>query len=356
MREGFFLGVISGERKGILAALAKVFLWVLSLLYGIAIKIRAALYAAGLKRRKKALRPVISIGNITTGGTGKTPMVAMLSKKLHQRGHKVAVLSRGYRARGAKNEEGELLEKLVPTTAQVQGKNRVAGAARAVSEHGATCLLLDDGFQHWRLERDLDVVTVDAMLPLGYGKLLPAGLLREPVTALSRADAFVVTRADQVKPEQADVLAKFLSERAPGAVVARARHGAAALIRQSDGVKKKPETLKGKKVMAFCGIGNPRAFKATLRQLGAVVKAFVPLADHQLYPAYLLKKLDEAVRASGAEYVVTTEKDAVKITDWDWPKPCFALRVEMEIFENEEEFMRLVLDAAGEPAKEEEKK
>ena len=257
----------------------------LSFLYGGALVIRNAL----MPEPVRAGIPVICVGNLTVGGTGKTPMVGWVIEVLKKAGKHPAILTRGYG-----RDEPRLLEKLGVSV--VAEPDRVKGASLA-KEKGADVLVMDDGFQHLRLARDLDIVLVDATDPWGGGHLLPWGKLREPKEALGRAGAVVITRADQVASEALRLLREEITRLAPAALAAEAVH-------QPVG----GEDLRGKRVLAVCGIGNPEAFRGTLEGLGAQVtlKAF---PDHHAYTEADVA----AVNALGAETVVITEKDAVKL-------------------------------------------
>ncbi len=257
----------------------------LSFLYGGALVIRNAL----MPEPVRAGIPVICVGNLTVGGTGKTPMVGWVIEVLKKAGKHPAILTRGYG-----RDEPRLLEKLGVSV--VAEPDRVKGASLA-KEKGADVLVMDHGFQHLRLARDLDIVLVDATDPWGGGHLLPWGKLREPKEALGRAGAVVITRADQVASEALRLLREEITRLAPAALAAEAVH-------QPVG----GEDLRGKRVLAVCGIGNPEAFRGTLEGLGAQVtlKAF---PDHHAYTEADVA----AVNALGAETVVITEKDAVKL-------------------------------------------
>ncbi len=347
MREGFFSGVISSRKKGLIAALARFLLGILSLLYGIMVFAGKVAYAVRLKRSKKLSVPVISVGNVTAGGTGKTPLTALIANMLRDAGHKPAILSRGYKATGGSNDEAGVLTRTAPGIPHLQGKDRVVNGRKAIDGHNATCLVLDDGFQHRRLARDLDVVAIDALNPFGYGRLLPRGLLREPLKALRRANVFVVTHADQVSEKTLALITETLSKIAPGVPVTTAVHAVTELVKPGGGKREKPKALAGKNVLAFCGIGNPRSFKATVLALGAKPKLFIGMKDHQHYPIYLLKKIEKAAEELDVEAVVTTEKDAVKFSDWEWPKPCWVVRVDMKLLSGADEFKRRVLETAA---------
>jgi tetraacyldisaccharide 4'-kinase len=347
MRDGWFSRVISGEKKSVPARLARVFLSCLSSLYGIALKIRRAAYALRIRSRYRPTIPVISVGNLTAGGTGKTPLVALVVNTLRRAGHRPVILSRGYKASGPKNDEASVLERLAPGVPNLLGKNRVKNARKAVMELGATALVLDDGFQHWRIARDLDIVAVDALNPFGFGRLLPRGLLREPTRALRRAHLFVVTHSDQVAPPMRELLKATLQTQIPGVPLALSRHKVEDVLRSGTGEVKKASAIKGKDVLAFCGIGNPRSFEATVRQLGGNPKMFMALGDHQHYPLYLLAKIEEAAEKLGVDAIVTTEKDAVKFDFWKGPRPVYVVRITLEIIEGADVFEALVLKAAG---------
>jgi tetraacyldisaccharide 4'-kinase len=254
--------------------------------------------------------PVICVGNLTTGGTGKTPMVAWLVEQLVGLGRNPAILTRGYKARAGCSDEATLLAELTGSPVIVD-PDRPAGAARAIAD-GADVLVMDDGFQHLRLRRDLDIVLLDASDPLGRGATLPGGRLREPADGLARAGAVVLTRTDQATPAELDALRSTARQLAPHAVLLEARHAPAEAIDPAGQVHP-PETLAGRKVLAFCGLGNPRAFFGTLQSLGAQLCGQACFGDHADYPPARLAALDRLAAEAHAEFLVTTQKDAVKI-------------------------------------------
>ena len=306
---------IQAGRSGLVPSLARAGLSILALGWRVGLLARSALRAAGIPRRARLPVPVVSIGNLTAGGTGKTPFVAWLASRLRSDGRRVGILSRGYgpRAAGADlSDEGMLLRRLIGRDVpQVEDPDRVRGGRRLLAEHPEVdVILLDDGFQHRRLHRDLDVVLIDATCPFGYGRLLPRGLLREPVSALRRAGAVVITRAERLDASALEGLGREIGALtgAPTAVV-RTRPVAVEI----DGVQHPPERLAGRSVFACCGIGNPDAFAGTLRDLGARVVGMRDLGDHvALAPQGWAAVVTEA-RAAGADLVVATRKDAVKL-------------------------------------------
>ncbi|MEM6330683.1 MAG: tetraacyldisaccharide 4'-kinase, partial [Planctomycetota bacterium] len=232
---------------------------------------------------------------------------------LRGRGVRVAILSRGYRAEeGAKNDEALELEQALPDVPHLQGRDRHASAAIATEELATQAVVLDDGFQHRRLARDLDIVLLDATAPYGYGHLLPRGTLREPLTGLRRAGVVCLTRADAIDATRRQAIRERVTRIAPDAVWCEARHRPAALLAAS-GETQPVDGLSGRRVMAFCGIGNPAAFRRTLTGLGAEVAGFHAFADHHAYTAADIAELNRSAAGCGAELAVCTHKDLVKV-------------------------------------------
>ena len=272
-------------------------------------------------RSQRLSAPVISVGNITCGGTGKTPVVEMLARSLLARGWRPAILSRGYKAgpRG-KNDEALVIEKALPGVPQFADPDRLRSGRKAL-EAGADVLILDDGFQHVLLQRDLDMVLVDALDPFGGGRVLPAGFLREPLRALHHAGLIAITRGSLVPPDLLGILRGILRDRYPGIPCIRIEaepvaweplvFGAA--LSGGAGPDLAPGALRGRKVTAFAGIGNPEAFRRTLLSLGVEVAAWMPFPDHHRYTARDLARIRQKARLAGAQAIVTTAKDAVKI-------------------------------------------
>jgi len=321
------------------AAAARGGLAAASVPYAAAVNLRRCLYHKGVLRRYRAAVPVISVGNITTGGTGKTPMVAWIVRELIDAGARPAVLMRGYKAAGGVSDEAELLKRLTGCEVLADA-DRVAAAGRAASG-GADVLVMDDGFQHLRLGRDLDVVLIDTMNPFGYGRVLPRGLLREPVAALRDAGAIVLTRCNGVTSGQIETLDRRLGELAPRASRHRALHRAVMLIDPS-GAQRPLRALAGRRVMAFCGIGNPEAFFATVDEVGVDPVACVALADHEAYGRAVLDRLRQAARACKAESLLTTEKDHVKLAAADLGSGVWRLVVAMEVVHARDELIERI--------------
>ncbi len=271
-----------------------------------------ALYALGIRRRTRLPVPVVSIGNLVAGGVGKTPFAAWLARELLARGLRVMVLGRGYRrARGARlNDEGLWLERVVPQASIVQDPRRHSAAQRALAATPCDVVLLDDGFQHEPLARDLDVVLVDSRTPLGNGRLLPRGPLREPPAALQRADWIFATRAEQLADGALEPVRALVHELAPHAQFGVVRFEIAAVRR---GAEQLPAAwLCGRAVALLTAVGDPAAVRATVERLGGRVVVELAHPDHHLYTAAELGAAARDAERLGAELVVT-EKDAMKL-------------------------------------------
>jgi tetraacyldisaccharide 4'-kinase len=340
-----FIDLISGKRRGPLAALQRGVLRAASWFFRLGATSRLLLYRVGLLRGARVDAPVICVGNLTTGGTGKTPAVAWVVNALKQAGRKPAIVSRGYKSDESGNDEMKVLDELVPGTPHVQNPDRAAGARKAIAE-GADCIVLDDGFSHLGLKRELDILLFDALNPFGYGRLLPRGLLREPLSSVRRAKFAVFTRADVSYKDRLRDLEDTIRCKGFTGGVAHAAHVPVKLVQISDGQELPLSELEGKVVAPFCGIGNPLGFERTLEALGAAIcpLGVLRLDDHQ--------KFDERVfsgqvvpflrssRESGAVAGVCTQKDAVKFrgsrVDMQAEVPIYELRVEFRVTHNEE--------------------
>lgn len=309
------LNEIQAGGGGVLGGPARLLLSLLSAGWAIGHHARRALYATGLKGRRSLPVPVLSVGNLAVGGTGKTPLTAWLAAGLHRRGRRPGILSRGYgpkAADGVLSDEGAVLRRsLGDEVPQIEDANRYRGGMRLLAEHPEVdVVLLDDGFQHWQLERDLDLVLLDALRPFGYGHLLPRGLLREPLSALGRAGVVVLTRAERVDEAALGAIRDRVREHSNAPVaVAHARPSGV----EVEGTTHPPGWLSGRRIFAVCGIGHPEAFVAHLESLGAAVvdRRFLP--DHASPTETEWIALRKAAWAAGAQYVVTTRKDAVKL-------------------------------------------
>ncbi|MGH7410223.1 MAG: tetraacyldisaccharide 4'-kinase [Candidatus Methylomirabilis sp.] len=351
----------AGQRQwGARAWLA--FLGPASHVYGALVQLRTALFASGLAGVRRLPVPVVSVGNLVVGGSGKTPFVEMLARHLHERGHRVAIILRGYRGGSTKPmiicdgqrllfeppmaaDEAYLLGRHLPGIAVLTGADRYRVGQMALEQLGCEIIVLDDGFQHLRLHRDLDVVLVDGVNPFGYGRLLPAGLLRERPEALARANLLVVTHSDS--GGDLDAIRQDLRRHAPTAPIVLAIHRPLGLI--GPHCEALPLCrLEGERLVAFSGIGNPSSFEATLVRLGAHVLAHHVFPDHYAYSPADLEAISAAAKVAGASMVVTTEKDMIKLTRLnleDKSMPLYALSITLELVEGAATLERM-LDGA----------
>ncbi|GAC1473187.1 MAG: tetraacyldisaccharide 4'-kinase [Isosphaeraceae bacterium] len=334
-REAEFLRLIRGENAGLPARAARLGLGAAAAGYGLGVRLRNMAYDRGWMSAHRVSIPVLSIGNLTLGGTGKTPMVEWVARWYRRRGVRVVILSRGYRRDGAGgvNDEALVLEENLPDVPHLQDPDRRTSARVAVEELESELIVLDDGFQHRGLARDLDFVLLDALDPFGTGRLFPRGLLRESPGSLRRADLVVLTRADQVSGSSRDAI-RAEAERQAGAVRwVSTRHAPVELI--GEGVQAEPVgSLKGRSIAAFCGIGNPEGFRRTIEPLGGAVVGFRTYPDHHGYQASDVADLTAWARALGADLVLTTQKDLVKLRVQTLGHvPLRALRIGLEIME-----------------------
>ena len=281
--------------------------------------ILAAGYSLGSTLHRKMTRPhfapiaTICVGNLSAGGTGKTPAVKYLARLLCDLGRRPAVLMRGYKEQ-ASDEAREVTAALSDLRVPVLiGSDRLVSARKA-AESGCDVALLDDGFQHWRLARDLDIVLVDATNPFGGGHLLPHGWLREKPEALGRAGVVILTRSDAVPASEREPFEQRLRALAPRALILSAAHKPIRVCSLSGASPEAVSTLAGQSVLAACGIGNPLGFQKTLESLGANMRDLVKFPDHHAYGAADIELLSKRAVESKASVILVTEKDAVKLT------------------------------------------
>lgn len=315
MNEAYHRALVSGQLRGPRPALMRLGLSCVAIGYGLAVRLRSLGFRWGLPRIQRVDVPVISIGNITTGGTGKTPFAAYVAQWFRQQDLRVAFLSRGYGADpGAVNDEALVLNQLCPDVPHLQNPDRVASARIAIEELESQLLILDDGFQHRRLGRDLDIVLIDATNPWGYGALLPRGLLREPLRGLRRAQLVVITRTDDVDANQLLAIRQRLEQIRGTSECVEISFPATRLI-NSNGETADWSSLTTDRVAAFCGIGNPTAFRNLLSRQGIVIaeQSFRVFPDHHRYTREDVDQLRACLEGMGSPVVLTTQKDLVKL-------------------------------------------
>lgn len=279
--------------------------------YGLAVDLRNQRYDRRGPRLVLPV-PVISVGNITVGGTGKTPLVIDIVRRLERMGCTPAVVSRGYKAVDSQpNDEEQLIRRSCPNVPCVADADRGHASEIALRRFDADVIVLDDGFQHRQLGRTVDIVVIDATCPFGYGHLLPRGLLREPARALRRANLVVLTRCDQVAPTRLDRIARQVANLAVNAATVQCRHEVTG-VERLDG-EPLAESIAGRKAVVFAGIGRPQAFATTVESLDVEVVARRWWPDHHHYRKRDLVSLLTDAKLPRHDLLLTTEKDAAKI-------------------------------------------
>ena len=332
-----FRELVSGRRKGLGPSLLRAGLGLAEVPYSWAVRRRNLRYDRGQAAIHRVPVPVISVGNLTLGGTGKTPLVRWITQWLLDRGLSVAIISRGYGARqGSENDEALELRADLPQVGQVQNPDRVAAAREAIERFGSQAIVLDDAFQHRRLARDLDLVLLDACEPFGFQHVFPRGTLREPVDGLGRADVVLLSRADMVDAEVRQSLRRQVARYAPAAAWGEVVHAPLALVSRQ-GVEEPLASLAGGRIAAFAGIGNPAGFRHTLESCGYPPVAFWEFADHHAYTPDDLASLAARAAQLGAAAVVCTRKDLVKLdAERLGDVPLRALKIGLEFLRGQE--------------------
>ncbi len=320
-------------------------LWPLTLPYGAAVRLRARAYRAGVVRPKRLDGTVISVGNLTTGGTGKTPMVLWIVERLLADRKKVGILTRGYRgetsAAGSTSDEVQLMQaRLGERAAFGVGADRFA-RGQELARRGVDWFVLDDGFQHLQLARDVNVVLIDATNPFGGGHLLPAGRLREPRSALARADIIVITRSGRTPAVEAAIR----RESDAPVFYARTQLDSIRIFRGENPAVETEEAHK-RKLFAFCGIGNPTAFLEDLRDWGLPVAGHKFFRDHHRYTPQDVRAIEDSAREAGADALVCTEKDIFNLVDVRIESlETFYCRISMHV-DSGDDFWRAILSLA----------
>ncbi|MFO7820252.1 MAG: tetraacyldisaccharide 4'-kinase [Halanaerobacter sp.] len=326
----YLLKVIKREETGLIPGLILIVLTILAQVYRFLVYLRKKVYDLGIKKSYELDTRVISVGNITAGGTGKTPMVRKIAANLRAAGQKVVVLSRGYKGDFADEiavvsdgdavtmsvaeagDEPYLLARFLDGVPVVVGAKRLKTGKYACARFEPDFIILDDGFQHWQVARDYDIVAIDAVHPFGAEELLPGGLLREPLSSLERAHKVVITRADQVEEEKLAAIKTKIKEVRSDLEIMVTRHQPTYLrdliSDQSHGID-----LRGKRIMAVSGIGNPRSFEMTLEDLGANIVKKIRYKDHHSYSDEEISRLFTLAAVHDVDKIVTTEKDAVSM-------------------------------------------
>lgn len=332
-------------------------------IYGILVKARNACYRYGIFRARRVGVPVISVGNLTSGGTGKTPLVEWTARELARLGRNVCVLTRGYGRNdpgrqviasngkdilAAVAETGDeafmLAERLKGEAAVICDANRVSAAAWAIENLGSDVFVLDDAFQHRKIARDLNILTVDATNPWGNRRSIPSGILREPIAELSRADCVIITRSDS---ENSELLQDEIEKIHPGmpVLLSRMRHTQLRAAGTNSPLMDF-EKIKALPAGAFCGIGNPESFFQLLQREGYALTCRRSFRDHHDFTQTDVADIIREAQGKGAQVLLTTSKDSAKLRSFNFALPCYAAEIEIEIEIDQADVLRkLILEA-----------
>jgi tetraacyldisaccharide 4'-kinase len=328
----FIFSIMKDERKDAAASVIKPFLLFLSFFYFIGIKIIDLCYNTGVRRILKAPLPVISVGNITVGGTGKTPFSIYLADYFVARGYKPAILTRGYGG-----DENIMIKDALPEVPVIVGQDRFRSSVRA-KDFGLNIAVLDDGFQHRRLGRQLDILLVDTVSFPGNGRLIPAGVFREPISSVKRADIFVLTKTDAAGKEQRDKVKKVLEDQSPGTPFVTVRHKPVFLT-DITGSAYSLEDMKSRKILILSAIADPGYLKFVVEKEGGMVACEKIYPDHYHYSQKDISEIHDAAQYRDIDMVITTKKDQVKLRELDLSSvgsKLFVLNITVEIEEGKE--------------------
>jgi len=339
----YLLSIMKGQRSGFFAQLITFLLLPWSLFYGLGVFCHRHYYQ--LTGRYKAPKPLISIGNITVGGSGKTPLVIWLARNLQDKGYKSVILIRGYMPQAAiKSDEVDMLNEQLPYVPVLSGKDRITNILKTKSKMPVDVFIADDAFQHWPLLRDLNIVAIDAGNPFGNGHLLPAGILREPLSSLKRAHIFVLTKTNA--SNNIEGLSSRLKRINPKALIVESRYKNAGTV-DVFGTEVLPvDFLKDKRVTGFCAIGDPLSFESELKNTGAIIAKQFTYMDHHVYTKDDLGHMFAFCRSHDIKVLVTTHKDAVKLHPF---KDLFTgihvvyIPIQLEITKGSDEFIQKVI-------------
>jgi tetraacyldisaccharide 4'-kinase len=335
-------------------------------LYSSIMRLRSFLYARHFFRRYRLEVPVISVGNLTMGGTGKTPTVSFFASFLQSQGYKPAIISRGYGGAAGNRvnvvsdgttffldakeagDEPRLMAETLPGIPVLTGIVRVLPCRHAIHALGCNVLLLDDGFQHLAVDRDINIVLFSADTLAGNSRVFPGGDLREPVAALNRADVFLLTGITTLNKKRAERFAALLQNRFPGKPVFYSTYVPSAAKNEKDQTLHALSTLPSP-LYGFCGIARPEAFQQSLAGQQIPLSGFTSLKDHQRYTPRILQQIEKNALSSGAHGIITTAKDMVKLKDCHFNLPFFSLQMETRIDEGLKSFILHSLDTPAAP-------
>jgi tetraacyldisaccharide 4'-kinase len=344
----YLYSLATDRKKGFIAVLIKILLFALSLIYGLLLRVLIFIYSIRPHRLKCK---VISVGNITLGGTGKTSLVEFIARYLKKEGHKLAILSRGYKRKitgcglenndyAAMGDEPQMLKNNLKGTPVLVDTNRIRAANLGIHDYGVDTVILDDGLQQWKIKKDLEIVAIDAGNPFGNRQLLPRGILRQPLSTLGKADIFILTKTDLSADTEG--IKNYLKRINPLADIFESMHKPAGFYKLGKSEKLfDADALKGKNVTVFSGIADPFYFENTLKNLKIDIGLSFRFPDHHPYSQKDLTNIAQESRRKNIEAIVTTEKDAVRLDEQALScslAAIFVLRIELAITKDEERF------------------
>lgn len=356
----YLYNLATDRNKGKLSGIVKSFLYLVSLVYGLTVRMLISIYRA---RPYRLSCKVISVGNITLGGTGKTSLAELIARYLKDKGHKVAVLSRGYKRKITSHElrftnyenmgdEPYMLKMNLKDVPVVVDADRIRAAKLAMRDYGADTVILDDGLQQWKIKKDLEIVTIDSTNTFGNGSLIPRGILRQPLSCLKQADIFVLTKTN-LNPDTQDIK-DFLNSCNPQSIIVESVHSPVGFYK----IDKPNELLnidifQGKTVTLFSGIGDPDSFENLIKSLGIAVGLSFRFRDHHNYTIEDLNNIIRRSQEKNIDDIITTEKDAVRFYRLpylrhgagtpSYPLPVLFLRIELKIIKDEQGFYNRLL-------------
>ena len=344
-----FYDLVSGRKTGITATVIRSGLRLIEGPYCSVVAVRNFLYNKNFLPVHRASVPVISVGNLTLGGTGKSPMVAWLCRFFLERSLRPGLVSRGYKktANGGNDEFMEMSHRF-PAVPHSQNRNRAEAIKKLLQTEQIDVIILDDAFQHRRVERNIDLVLLDATAPFGYGHVFPRGTLREPLCGLRRADIVLLTRSDLADEAERQKIRERVLSINPNVIWGETVHVPASLVSAQSFATEPIASLSGQSVLAFCGIGNPAAFRKTLERCGVRVAKLIPFPDHYYYTPRDVDELVKTAKELGADSLLCTMKDLVKLDLLDFSKiPLRAVSIEIQFTVGESAVTAAILVAGG---------
>ena len=333
-----FHDIVSGRRRDLIAIAIRCVFGVAEIPYRVVVAVRNRKFDHEESSVTRVDVPVISVGNLTLGGTGKTPVVAWLARWFREREIRVSIVSRGYGSKDGKpNDEARELEVRLPDVPHLQNPDRIAAATVAIDELETQLILLDDGFQHRRLHRDLNILLVDANEPFGHGHVFPRGTLREPLQSANRADVILITKSEAISNERLSEIETAFRAIAPHAAYLRLKQLPSKLITTS-GFPESPALLHGKRVFGFCAIGNPESFRTTLQNMAIDLVSFRVFPDHHEFTRSDIQSIGKELIDAGTDLCICTHKDLVKLNvDRLGSVPLYALQIELDVMAGKEQ-------------------